>query len=122
MRAKNIYGFGDFSDPTSVTPSDVPDFMDILTTAKVGTDVQITWTEPSDNGVAIDKYEILFLKSDGTTFVEDTVNCDGSTIPVNQLSCTIPMLDLKTLTGLSIGSLIRVKARAHNSNSWGAYS
>ena len=37
-----------------------------------GTYIDITWTEPSNHGSPIDKYEVYFKKSDGVTFTTDT--------------------------------------------------
>lgn len=94
VRAKNIYGYSSlYSTTLSVIPSDIPSPMAIATVSLVGTDVKILWTAPNDHNDAIDKYEVLLLKADGTTFIEDLTNCDGSDLTISgQLYCLIPMV------------------------------
>ena len=48
------------------------------TTTNVDTNVVIDWTAPTDNGATITSYSLQILQSDGLTYSEDTVNCDGS--------------------------------------------
>lgn len=96
-RAYNVHGWGDYSPTGSITAATVPDATDEPSLAIVGTDVQISWSEPSDTGgtgVAITSYKIEILLADGS-YREDTANCDGtdSTI-VAATSCTIPMSTL----------------------------
>lgn len=122
VRAVNIYGRGAFSTELVVTPSDVPGKASIPTTANSVTDVVVTWTAPNPHSSAIDAYEVLFKKLDGTFSTELTA-CDASTSPIiTALSCTVPMATLRTLTSLTVGSVIQVKLRAHNTNGWGDYS
>ena len=106
VRAINIYGKGAFSTELVVTPSDVPGKASIPTTANSGTDVVVTWTAPNPHSSSIDAYEVLFKKSDGTFSTELTA-CDGSNSAiVTALTCTVPMATLRTLTGLTVGSVI----------------
>ena len=45
--------------------SDVPDQIEIVTTAIVGTDVVIDWQEPDNNFSPLLAYEVLFKDIDG---------------------------------------------------------
>lgn len=122
VRGKNIYGFGSFSTELVVTPSDVPGKASIPTTANSGTDVVVAWTAPSAHSSAIDSYQVLFKKLDGTFSTELTA-CDASTAPITAaLTCSVPMGTLRTLTSLTVDSVIQVKVRAHNTKGWGDYS
>eukprot|EP00347_Sterkiella_histriomuscorum_P011727 403371340 len=119
VRARNIYGYGDYSPVTTITPTDIPAKIDIPTVMVVNMNVKIDWDEPANHGATIDKYEIYILKKDGT-FTKDTTNCPG-TDPLITL-CYIPMTSLITQTSLERDSLIQVKIRAHNDKGWSDYS
>lgn len=57
--------------------------------------VEISWTAPTNNFFAIDQYQILIQKKDGT-FYEDLTYCDGSTSQViSDLKCLVPMSVLR---------------------------
>ena len=92
--------------------------MAIISTANVGTQVQISWVAPSYNYQAIDQYEIDIIKSDGTYYSDSTL-CGGTSLTT---SCLIDMTTIIANTALSTGSLIKAVGRAHNANGWGSYS
>jgi hypothetical protein len=96
--------------------------MSIPTTTISSTLVKVTWTEPNDHSSAITEYDIQFLKSD-STFTSITASCNGATPTIrDQHYCEVDMTDIRTATGLTLGTLIQVKARAKNVKGWGAYS
>lgn len=106
VRASNIYGYGDFSSEFIVEASDMPGKPPIPTVNLVATNIAISWQAPASHFAVIDSYEILFKKVDDT-FVEELNYCDGSlNLILNSLSCSIPMLDVETLTELSTDTLI----------------
>ncbi len=119
VRAKNIYGYGEYSDIQTIEASDVPDVMAILDTSIVGTQVKFTWVAPFDNYEPVDQYDLQIMKLDNT-FYSDAVNCPGT--PVTQEFCHVEMDTLRTQSNLRQGDLIRAKIRARNLNGWGAYS
>lgn len=98
MRARNIYGYGVFSNPQVIEASDVPDVMAVISTSIVGTQVKFTWVAPFDNYDPITQYDLQIRKADGT-FYADGVNCPGT--PVSQTDCSIEMATLRTATGLA---------------------
>ena len=106
IRAKNIYGYGDYSTVTSIQASDVPQLMAIPTViidSTVLTSVRITWTAPSNSFSAITAYRLYFIAVDGS-LVQDTTNCPGTNPAV--LTCLSPMSTIRTLTSQSQGTLI----------------
>jgi hypothetical protein len=55
----------------------------------------ILWTAPSDNGSEITRYTILIRHSDGVSFSEEPVSCDGSdSLILFSLSCFVPITTL----------------------------
>jgi len=46
VQARNIYGYGDFSDEATIMTTDIPHIMDPLGSWYNGNDVRITWSEP----------------------------------------------------------------------------
>jgi len=122
VRAKNIYGEGAFSTELSQVASDVPDQPSAVTVAIDGTNVKFTWTAPGANNAAIDSYEIVFLQSD-TTYALDATNCDASAgLVFTNRECSFAMTTHSANTGLTVGTLIKAKVRAHNANGWGPLS
>jgi len=83
-----------------------------------GLKIVVTFTEPNIHYSAISAYDVQFRKSDG---LFGSLTCDESNV-VTSKTCTVNDLDVKTLTGLAVDTLIRVKVRAYNAKGWGAYS
>ena len=106
VRAVNVYGSGDFSPAVSVTASNIPGKPSIPVVELQGTGVVLTWEAPFHHYAAITSYEVaLITASRGDVY--DLTNCDASTDPVfSALSCTIPMVDIPSLTSLSVDQLI----------------
>lgn len=73
--------------------------------------VDITWSYPTDNNFAVDKYLIQILLDDGSTWYEDTTYCDGSDATViSDMKCSIPMSILRSSTyGLDYGDSVVAK-------------
>lgn len=90
------------------------------TVALLGTNVAITWSEPTTNYAAITSYRIKIQKRVGaalTDFVEDTTLCDGSHNTVlSSRKCLIPMSALLTTPyNLLKGDAIYARVSATNS-------
>lgn len=105
VSAVNIYGestvFSDVVDVNAYTKPGKPG----VPTVSIGateTSVTITWAAPtSTGGKAIDNYEVSLKKSDGTYAA---TSCSGVA-----LTCTVPMTTVKSLTGLSVDTLIQAR-------------
>jgi hypothetical protein len=122
LSAKNIYGWGVYSEIVAIVASSAPSQMQVVTTSVVGTNVRIQWTPPAGNGASITGYDIEIRQSDGTTFSEETTGCDGTAL-VAVLQCDIPFTTLRAAPfSLVLGDLVAVRARAINSVGLGPYS
>lgn len=62
VRARNVYGYGDFSTPVTVTAIDKPGKMPTPTVTISGTNVVVAWTLPNIHSSAISEYDIRFKK------------------------------------------------------------
>jgi hypothetical protein len=94
----------------------VPDQPVAPTTQFSGTDVIVSWSEPSNGGSQITAYTIDFEYSDGVTYGVELTDCDGadSTI-LSARSCTVPSYTLTQAPfGLAWGSSINAKVIATN--------
>ena len=115
VRARNIYGYGQFSAESTIVAVDVPGQISIptVTMANDTTDTFITvdWTAPDDHYATITAYEILFKTSSGSFTTYSSCLGTDSTI-VAQTYCTVDMIGLKSAVGLSVDSLIQVRMRA----------
>jgi len=61
VRARNIYGWGDFSDEIPITASDVPAQMSIVTASSIVATpktVRISYSIPFSNGATIQNYDL----------------------------------------------------------------
>ena len=77
VRAKNMWGWGPYSDVLVVTPSAPPDQMATVTTS-VASDtgaVRFVWTAPSDNSAPITQYKVEIRDHDGLVWSEETTSC-----------------------------------------------
>lgn len=117
VRAENRWGYGAFSDITSVLAAAVPTTPATVTTSIVSTDgsVQVQWNAAADNGSPITSY-LVEIKSSAGTWVTDSSNCDGSsTTVIDSQTCTIPMSTLTSGSfSLSFDTLIEVRVSATN--------
>lgn len=115
-RVKNIYGYSGYSPEVSIYSAKVPDAPGQPTVNANGLNVDIDWSAPSANSNAITAYKIEIKTSDGTTWSQDLVNCDGtsSTITTNT-ACSIPFTYL-TMSPfyLTLNSPIYVRVYAKN--------
>lgn len=116
VEARNTNGYGSASSDFTILHAIAPDVPSTPTTANSGTNVVITWSTPLDNGSTITSYTVTIMHSDGSTYTEDLVNCDGSDSSiVSATQCTIP---LSVLTYppyfLSSGDYVLAKVLATN--------
>lgn len=125
VRARNIYGYGDYSAVTVVIPDDKPGKTAIATvalSATTPTEVEVSWPLPNDHSSVITSYEILFMLANGD-FAHELTRCDGTDATVvSARKCSVPMATLRTLTARPRDSLIRVKVRAFNAKGSGDFS
>jgi hypothetical protein len=122
-RAKNIFGWGSYSESAHIETIMVPDAPDPVVTEVLGDKVKISWLEPADNGSAITTYNVLILAGNSLTLVDDGVYCSS----VTTLYCEIPMsvLTQPLPNGqflLQLGALVQAKVRAVNGLGAGNYS
>lgn len=87
-----------------------------------GTQVRISWIAPYDNGATITQYliEIKQNPSEGSSYFQELVNCDGSKVDVySLLSCDIPMDSLRAVPfHLQYNQLIQARVSALNIIGW----
>ncbi len=109
VRAKNVYGYGDYSAEATLSSSSVPGTVTTLTTAySTYPDIEIDWSAPTSNGgKTITKYEVVIYKPSTGTFIEDTTYCDASqgTVLTNT-KCTFTVTYLMTTYGYARGDLV----------------
>lgn len=81
------------------------------------TGVTITWTPPFNGGSPITAYSVKIISSDGLTYYNDLVNCNGSNAAiVATASCTVPISILQAVPfNLLWGASIYAKVIANNS-------
>ena len=86
--------------------------------------VRIAWSAADSNSDPLDAYEIMILTSDGTTYAQELVSCDGSSSdPIANNYCDVPMASLRAAPfNLAQGDSVIAKIRAHNSIGWGISS
>lgn len=82
----------------------------------------VTWLEPYDNSDPIIRYEIIFRSAkDGLYYpVDECISEEPSLVT----SCSIPITVFTDVSvfNLAYNDLIKVKARAANTNDWGDFS
>jgi hypothetical protein len=67
-----------------------------LTTARVNTNVKISWTAPFANALPITEYKILIKNSAGNAYFTETTYCNGADATIIALrECFIPLSVLR---------------------------
>jgi hypothetical protein len=95
-RAKNIFGWSEYSAVTSIYTIMVPDVTpDPLSITLIGTNVVFNWDEPAARGTPITYYNVQVQSHDGS-FIVHPDYCHEVTL----LTCSFPMTTLSDSTGL----------------------
>jgi hypothetical protein len=90
VRAKNIHGWGEFSEVASLLAAKVPDDISLAATLSYtsSTTVRISWSEPNNGGLTITE-TLVEVKDGSNTFVEIN-ECSGTElIPLVNRYCDI---------------------------------
>lgn len=92
VRARNIYGYGNFSAVTTIRAAQEPDTVLSATLSSVvnTTNVTLSWTPPGANNDTITAYRILILQKDGG-YSEELTYCNGADAEVLAAAiCHVP--------------------------------
>lgn len=115
-RAKNLMGWGEYSDELSLVAASVPSAPDAVVTSNEEVDVRISWTDSAYNGGSPLLYFRILVKTADDTFEEDTEHCNGQdqTTKAN-LFCLIPVETLIAEPfSLQAGELVVATVEAYN--------
>lgn len=118
VRARNIYGWSEFSEITTIRTTDVPDTAATVLTLIVETTFIISWEQPGTSGEPILEYHVQILTL-ADTFVEDP-NCSGDIYEGS--SCVFSHAYLIETYNFPTGHIVKARVRARNQNGWGAFS
>ncbi len=99
IRAKNIWGWGEFSPVATIRASTFPNLVpSVLTSYDVSGGLKISWAQTKNNGDPITEYKIQIFSYASSTWYEEVLNCNGaSQTVVNNRQCVIPVAVLNTL-------------------------
>ena len=123
LRARNIYGYGDFSPEVTFTPVNVPATMEPVATALNFPNIDVSFVVPDDSGSPILSYQIAFFDNNLNDYREVADLCDGSdSATMAALSCSVPIYELIAQLGYTQGEIVLVKGRASNSEGFGVLS
>ena len=94
--------------------------MAIPTTANVGTDILVTWTQPYDSSALITAYNVFFRSADKKLYSNSNCVVTGTPLPT---TCTVPITSLTASPFLlQQNDLVQVQIQASNINGWGDLS
>jgi hypothetical protein len=116
VQARNSVGLSNYSEDISILAAQVPNQPQAPLTSVIGEDVVVSWKAPYNGGALVTEYLITIRESDGVTYTEALVGCDGTdpTIVLNrQCSVTINSLT-EAPYNLAWGSSIYAKLTAIN--------
>ena len=127
-RARNIYGWGDFSQLGSAIMSGVPSAVTnvIVSQDSASTKIVVTWSAPSStggNGILITQYNVVIQGSDSNFYSDSIQWSPTSSTTLTSRTWSFEMLTLLSSPfSLTQGSSINVKVSAQNSVGVGSYS
>ena len=117
VRARNVYGYGEFSDFVTIRASSVPDTMEMVNTVVASTDIFIAWQAPPNGGDDITAYEVeLYIPATGS-YAVDVTYCDN--LDETMLQCSIPHAHLIDTYAFQVGDILKARVKAYNVNGWG---
>lgn len=119
-RARNIYGWGYFSEISEIRSTMVPAQISIPSAELSTTNIEISWTEPDSRGDAIQYYVVQILNSENV-FTEHSLYCHE----ITTLSCLMPMetlIDPTDIFKLSLGSMVQARVTSLNAKGLGDFS
>ena len=117
VEAQNAQGYSDPSSLVQFLHALPPSQPSAPSVSIANSEVTVSMTYPTDNGDTVSSYTIYFRHSDGTSFSEETTNCNGtSSTIVSARTCTVPLSVLEASPfSLSSGDTVYVKFSATNS-------
>jgi hypothetical protein len=97
VESRNSYGYSDYSEVLTLLCAFKPDPPTVVSTANSNDLVTIDWNDPIDNGYVIHEYKVYILESDGVTFTQESVECDGiSQAVIDNTECQVSLDTLKS--------------------------
>lgn len=78
VESRNSYSYSPYSATLALLCAFKPDPPLTITTTNTNELVTVDWNSPINNGYIIHAYRFFFLESDGTTYTEELVECNGS--------------------------------------------
>jgi hypothetical protein len=119
-RAKNIFGWGPYSDQGDIFAASKPSQMVPVSVSLFGTDVKIQWTPSDSNASPITSFKVLIMTSDPLVLIEQLDHCDGSSPDaISKNYCLVPMQKfIEPPYNLVQGDLIIAKVQAKNQIGW----
>ena len=122
VRAKNYWGWSEFSEVLIIKAATWPTNMVAVTTSVDATTggIKVSWTKPYDNEQTITAYHLQFADATGSSWIDELTYCDGSKATiVSSRSCIIPMSVFRAAPfNYVFRDLVKVKAKAYNSFGW----
>lgn len=123
-RALNKYGYGPWGPNASIRCASPPLAPTIVKTENSSVYINISWTEPFNNGLNITSYKVQILKNSGTSFLTNTAECDGANNAVMAaMSCLMLMTTFRTTSTFAYpyNSVPLVQVAAINAEGMGPY-
>ena len=124
VRARNYWGWGEFSDILTIKASSFPEQVSQPSTAidEVTGGIRVQWTAPFNNAEEITKYKIEAESKTGDWIEICTLNNIASMLITTR--CIEPMQTFVDPTGLNLvfGDIVKVRVSAFNKNGWGLES
>ena len=125
VRARNIFGWGPYSQVTYIQAAREPakPLAPVTSIDAATGGVVITWTAPSARGQAITAYKIEFANKAQTAWSE-VATCDGSAPATRDaLRCVVAMSTFTEATfGYLFDDVVYVRVKAYNSYGYGELS
>jgi hypothetical protein len=127
IRARNKYGFGEYSSIVAIKASSAPDKVDMpdarwVSISDTEAGIEISWNAPSSNNEPITAYSVEIADNNST--FDESSECNGSSDAIkSSRTCTVSATELEGPNFLlEFRDPIHIKVKAQNIHDWGDFS
>lgn len=124
VQSRNAYEYSNDSEVLQLLCAQIPEQPEAPTTTTIANQIRVSWPQPITNGSPLTAFKIFILESDGVTYTQESVDCDGNSQTVIDSNQCFIYLDTLTAApySLSLNEEVWAKIQTQNYYGWSPIS